>query len=74
MDTQLQQYLNGFVVILSITVGAVLTGLVLPTTGEAVNTGSVLLWTAVSASLIGGSVYVLFLRAPVPATTVDATK
>lgn len=62
MDTQLRQYLNGIVVLLSIVVGAVLTALVLPTTGEAMNTGSVLLWTAVVALLVGGSVYLAFLR------------
>ncbi|WP_435320649.1 hypothetical protein [Haloarchaeobius sp. TZWSO28] len=62
MDALLQRYLNGFVVVLSILTGAVLTSLVLPTTGEAVNTGSVLLWTALFALLIGGGVFVALLR------------
>lgn len=74
MDTTIQQYLNGFVVMLSIAVGAILTSLVLPTTGEAVNTGSVLLWTTVSALLIGGSVYLAFLRTQVAPTAVDLTE
>lgn len=74
MDTHLQQYLNGFLVLVSIAVGAILTSLVLPTTGEAVNMGSILLWTAVSASLLGGSVYVVCLRRPPRAPTPDATR
>jgi hypothetical protein len=47
---------------LSVLVGAAMTALVLPTTGEAVNTGSVLLWTAAFALLIGGITYRVFLR------------
>ncbi len=62
MDSTLQQYLNAIVVLLSILVGAVVAGFVLPTTGEAVNTGSVLLWTALFAVVIGGGVFMAFLR------------
>lgn len=62
MDLQLQRYLTGIFVLLSVLVGAVMTALVLPTTGEAVNTGSVLLWTAAFALLIGGITYRVFLR------------
>lgn len=61
MDPQLQRYLNGIFVLLSVLVGAVVTALVLPTTGEAVNTGSVLLWTAVFALLIGGITFKILL-------------
>lgn len=62
MDVQLQRYLNGFFTLLSVLIGAVMTALVLPTTGEAVNTGSVLLWTVVFALLIGGITYGVFIR------------
>lgn len=62
MDAELRRYLNGVVVMLSIIVGALLTGLVLPASGEAVNPGSILLWTGLSALLIGGSMYWLGLR------------
>lgn len=62
MDTHLRQYLNGIVFLLSVVTGATLTALVLPTTGEATTTGAVLLWTAVFALLVGGSVYLAFLR------------
>ena len=62
MDPRLQRYLNGFVTLLSVLVGAVMTALVLPTTGEAVNTGSVVLWTAAFALLTGGITYRVFLR------------
>lgn len=62
MDPELRGYLNGLVVLGSVLVGAFLTQLVLPTTGEAVNTGSVLLWTALFSLVVGGVVYLAFLR------------
>lgn len=62
MDSTLQQYLNAVVVLVSILVGAVMAGFVLPTTSEAVNPGSVLLWTALFAVVIGGAVFMTFLR------------
>lgn len=62
MDAQLQRYLKGFFTLLSVLIGAVMTALVLPTTGEAVNTGSVVLWTAAFALLTGGITYGVFLR------------
>ncbi len=62
MDSQLRQYLNGIVVLLSVVVGGIMTALVLPTTGEATNTGSVLLWTAAFALLVGGTVFLTVLR------------
>lgn len=71
MDSELQQYLNGIVVLLSVVIGAVLTALVLPTTGEAMNTGAVLLWTAMFALLAGGSVYLAFLRGRPARTDTD---
>lgn len=74
MDRQLQQYLNGFVALLSVIVGAVMTTLVLPTTGEAVNTGSVLLWTAAFALVIGGITYGIFLRGRPGAPTTDISE
>lgn len=74
MDTELQGYLNAVVVLLSIALGAIITGLVLPTTSEAVNTGSVLIWTAVFALLIGGSVYLAFLRTRSAPATGEPTK
>ncbi len=62
MDTQLRNYMNGLLATLSVLVGAVLTGLVLPTTGEAVNTGSVLGSTLLFAGIVGGAVYLFALR------------
>lgn len=69
-----KRYLNGFFIILSIAVGAILTGVTLPTTGEAVNPGSILLWTGVSALLIGGSVYWMFLRTSPSLPTGEVTE
>lgn len=62
MDTQLRRYMNGLLVVLSVLVGATLTALVLPTTGEAVNTGSVLASTLLFAAIVGGVVYLVAVR------------
>ncbi len=62
MDTQLRNYMNGLLVAVSVLVGAVLTDLVLPTTGEAVNTGSVVGSTLLFAGIVGGAVYLFALR------------
>lgn len=67
MDTELRRYLNGVVALLSVLVGGLLTQLVLPTTGEAVNTGSVLLWTALFTLAVGGITYLTLLRSRPPA-------
>jgi VIT1/CCC1 family predicted Fe2+/Mn2+ transporter len=61
VDRHPQRYLNGVSVGLSVLIGAVVTALVLPTSGEAVSTGSALLWTAVFALLIGGITFESFL-------------
>lgn len=62
MDSELRGYLNGLVLLASVLVGTFLAQLVLPTTGQAINTGSVLLWTALFSLVIGGIVYLAFLR------------
>lgn len=73
MDTELRRYLNVVVVLLSVLVGALLTQLVLPTTREAVNTGSVVLWTGLFSLAVGGVVYFAFLRtATAPPETAPA--
>jgi NhaP-type Na+/H+ or K+/H+ antiporter len=54
MDRHPQRYLTGVAVGLSGFIGAVATALVFPPSGDAVNPGSALLWTAVFALLIGG--------------------
>lgn len=61
MDTELRRYLTVVVVLLCVLVGTLLTQLVLPTTREAVNTGSVLLWTGLFSLAVGGVVYLAFL-------------
>ncbi len=71
MNSDLKRYLDAVVVLLSVGVGALLTSLVLPTTGEAVTTGSVLLWTAVFALLLGGGVSLAFLRDRSDSPTVE---